>query len=157
VVAKQVAEFIGQFKLSSAIADSYAAEFAVTAYRDAGVTLRASDISRSDAYLELLPLMTSGRVELPDDPVLRTELLGLERRTGRSGRDSVDHRPGAHDDLANATALAAVTAARRFERASDPAQCIVVPTTMFAGYVDENEIERDDALRSAGHRWPDFL
>jgi hypothetical protein len=88
--------------------------------------------------------------------VLRTELLGLERRTGRSGRDSVDHRPGAHDDLANATALAAVTVARRFERAGDPAQCFAVPSSMFAGYVDENEIERDDALRSAGHRWPDF-
>jgi hypothetical protein len=155
-VAKQVAEFIGQFKLSSAIADSYAAEFAVTAYRDAGVTLRASDVSRSDSYLKLLPLMTSGRVELPDDPVLRTELLGLERRTGRSGRDSVDHRPGAHDDLANATALAAVAAARRFERASDPAQCIVIESPLFAEYAFRTEIEREQALIAAGLRQWDF-
>jgi hypothetical protein len=157
VVAKQVAEFLAGYKLHSACADSYAAEFAVGAYRAAGVTLQRAELSRSECYLELLPLMTSGRVELPDDPVLRTELLGLERRTGRSGKDSVDHRPGAHDDLANATALAAVTAARRFERASDPAQCIVIESPLFAEYAFRTEIERDDALRSAGHRWPDFL
>jgi hypothetical protein len=30
------------------------------------------------------------------------QLCGLERRTGRSGKDSVDHRPGARDDVANA-------------------------------------------------------
>jgi hypothetical protein len=107
--------------------------------------------------LELLPLMTSGRVELPDDPVLRTELLGLERRTGRSGRDSVDHRPGAHDDLANATALAAVTAARRFERASDPAQCIVIESPLFAEYAFRTEIEREQALIAAGHSQWNFL
>ena len=28
----------------------------------------------------------------------------LERRTSRGGRDSIDHAPGAHDDLANAAA-----------------------------------------------------
>jgi len=28
----------------------------------------------------------------------------LERRTGRSGRDLIDHPPGGHDDLANAVA-----------------------------------------------------
>lgn len=56
--------------------------------------------------------MTSGRVELPPDPRLRVELLGLERRTARGGRDSVDHRPGAHDDLANAAALTAWAASR---------------------------------------------
>jgi hypothetical protein len=30
--------------------------------------------------------------------------MSLERRTSRGGRDSVDHAPGSHDDLANACA-----------------------------------------------------
>jgi hypothetical protein len=35
--------------------------------------------------------------------------VGLERRTARGGRDSIDHAAGAHDDLANVVAgLAAV-------------------------------------------------
>ena len=32
------------------------------------------------------------------------QLVGLERRTARSGRDTVDHTPGGHDDLANVVA-----------------------------------------------------
>jgi hypothetical protein len=43
-------------------------------------------------------------VELLDDEHLLRELRGLERRRGSSGRDRVDHRPGSHDDRANAVA-----------------------------------------------------
>jgi hypothetical protein len=32
------------------------------------------------------------------------QLCGLERRVARSGRDSIDHAPGAHDDVANCVA-----------------------------------------------------
>ena len=32
------------------------------------------------------------------------QLLGLERRTSRAGRDSIDHGPGGHDDLINVVA-----------------------------------------------------
>jgi hypothetical protein len=35
----------------------------------------------------------------------------LERRTARSGKDSIDHPPGAHDDVANAVAGVLVLAA----------------------------------------------
>jgi hypothetical protein len=38
--------------------------------------------------------------------------VGLERRTARGGRDSIDHAPGAHDDLANAVAGLAAVAKR---------------------------------------------
>jgi hypothetical protein len=43
-------------------------------------------------------------------------LVGLERRTSRAGKDSIDHAPGGHDDVANAAAGATVyAAARKFE------------------------------------------
>jgi predicted Fe-Mo cluster-binding NifX family protein len=106
-VAVEVAEFLRAYGLTSAMADQYGAEFAVAAYREAGVELMAAPVTRTEAYLHLLPLFTTGRIEIPDDPVLRTELLALERRTGASGRDVVDHPPRGHDDVANAVALAA--------------------------------------------------
>jgi hypothetical protein len=59
---------------------------------------------KSDLYRELLPLLNSGRVELLEHERLVAQLCGLERRTARSGRDSIDHAPGAHDDIANAVA-----------------------------------------------------
>ena len=44
---------------------------------------------------------------LPKSERLVNQLCGLERRTARSGKDSIDHGPGGHDDLANAVAGAA--------------------------------------------------
>ncbi|WP_148360629.1 hypothetical protein [Acidisphaera rubrifaciens] len=47
-------------------------------------------------------------MRLLDVPRLTAQLCALERRTARGGRDSIDHAPGAHDDLANAAAGALV-------------------------------------------------
>jgi hypothetical protein len=47
---------------------------------------------------------------LLDLPRLTAELCGLERRTARGGKDSIDHAPGAHDDTANSVAGAALLA-----------------------------------------------
>ena len=58
-----------------------------------------------------LPLINSGRVELLDHPRLVAQLCGLERRTAWGGRDSIDHGPGGHDDVANAVAGALVAVA----------------------------------------------
>jgi hypothetical protein len=49
-----------------------------------------------------LPLFAQGVVDLLDVKQLTLELMGLERRTARSGKDSVDHPPQGHDDHANA-------------------------------------------------------
>jgi hypothetical protein len=44
------------------------------------------------------------------------QIVGLERRTARGGRDSIDHAPGAHDDVANAAAgMVAALASSNYE------------------------------------------
>jgi hypothetical protein len=60
-----------------------------------------------------LPLFTTGAVSLLDTQPLTLELMQLERRTSRSGRDSVDHPPQGHDDLANSCCGALVLVAQR--------------------------------------------
>ncbi|MCA6112484.1 hypothetical protein [Bradyrhizobium cenepequi] len=62
------------------------------------------DRSRSELYLDLLPQIMSRQVQLLDNDRLITQLVSLERRTSRGGRDIVDHPPGGHDDIANAAA-----------------------------------------------------
>ncbi len=59
---------------------------------------------KSELYVDLLPLINSRRIELLDDARLLNQLCALERRTARGHRDSIDHPPGAHDDLINAVA-----------------------------------------------------
>jgi hypothetical protein len=54
--------------------------------------------------------LNSGRIELLDNQRLISQLAALERRTARSGKDSIDHSIGQHDDVANSIAgLAAIT------------------------------------------------
>jgi hypothetical protein len=82
------------------------------AFEKLGVEYRPAERSKSDLYLDFLPLVNAGRAEVLDVPRLATQLLGLERRTSRGGRDSIDHAPGGHDDVANAAPGALVMAER---------------------------------------------
>jgi hypothetical protein len=82
--------------------------FVLNEFAALGITFTPATLSKSDLFLELLPLVNTGRVELLDDPTLRAQLLVLERRAVRGGKDSVDHPRGAHDDVANAVAGALV-------------------------------------------------
>jgi hypothetical protein len=77
------------------------------------VNYEPADKSKSEIYVDLLPLINSGAVDLLEHDRLLTQLTSLERRTSRGGRDSIDHAPGAHDDIANAVAGALVTAYTR--------------------------------------------
>ena len=68
---------------------------------DAGLDYQRSALSRSELYIEGLPLFARGLVRVPDHPMLTRELRLLERRATRSGRDSVDHGSAGSDDYAN--------------------------------------------------------
>ena len=112
-VAKQFAEFFLSYGVSSIRGDHYAGEWPKEQFRKHGVDYQPADKTRSELYLEMLPKLNSRRVALLDDKRLVSQLVGLERRTSRAGKDSIDHAPGGHDDVANAAAGAIVYAAAR--------------------------------------------
>lgn len=91
--------------------DAYGSGFVVDSFKRHGVEYAVSDRTKSDTYLEFLPLLNSRRVALPGSERLLSQLTALERRTARGGRESVDHPPNGHDDLINACAGAVVLAA----------------------------------------------
>jgi hypothetical protein len=69
-----------------------------------GIAYERCEKSKSELYLAFVPVTNSAGVELPDDKRLFNELRRLERRRGRTGKDTVDHPPRLHDDLANSVA-----------------------------------------------------
>jgi hypothetical protein len=93
--------------------DHYAGEWPKEQFAKRGISYKTSEQNRSELYLELLPAIMSGKVELLDNRRLTSQLSNLERRTARSGRDSVDHSPGSHDDVANSSAGALTLALRK--------------------------------------------
>jgi hypothetical protein len=112
---EQTAEiFAGVLKsygISRVTGDRYAGEWPREQFRKHGVAYEPAEQNKSQVYGELLPLLNSGRIELLDLPRLAAQLCNLERRTSRGGRDSIDHPPHAHDDIANAAAGALVACA----------------------------------------------
>ena len=90
--------------------DRYAGQWPTEAFAKHQITVRPSEKTKSDLYLAALPALNSRTVELLDLPRLRAQLSNLERRTARGGRDSIDHAPGSHDDVANAVCGALVLA-----------------------------------------------
>jgi Terminase large subunit, ATPase domain len=109
-VTKDYAALCREYRITQVTGDRYSAEWVVRAFRDAGLTYKASEQSKSDLYLEALPLFTRAGISIPDYPPLLRELRLLERATHKGGRDSVDHPRLGSDDLANALCGAAVLA-----------------------------------------------
>jgi hypothetical protein len=91
--------------------DLYGRNWVTDAFRRHDIKLIDSPMNRSELYLEMLPMLRSRQIELLDIPKLRNQLQALERHTARTGKDTVAHPPGSHDDLINAAAGALVMCA----------------------------------------------
>jgi len=106
-----VGEFCGllqSYGVTRVAGDKYAGEWPAERFKAHNIIYEPAQKPKSDLYRDLLPLINSRRIDLLDDARLINQLCSLERRVARGGRDSIDHPPGAHDDLANACAGAAV-------------------------------------------------
>jgi hypothetical protein len=101
-VVEEFAALLAAYRICAVSGDRYAGEWPRERFREHGVDYQVAEKPKSDLYRDTLPLLNSGRVELLDLPRLAAQLGGLERRTARGGRDSIDHAPGGHDDVANA-------------------------------------------------------
>jgi hypothetical protein len=101
-VVGEFASLLKQYHCFAVQGDRYAAEWVVSAFQKCGINYLPSEYTKSEIYLECVPLFATGVVQLLDDRTLLNELRQLERRTARGGRDSVDHPPRARDDAANA-------------------------------------------------------
>jgi len=120
-VVEEFAEILKSYHISQVTGDRYGGEWPRERFRVHGIDYRCSEKVKSDLYQGLLPLINSGRCELLDLPRLINQLCSLERRTARGGRDSIDHPPNAHDDIANCAAGVLVLA----NVVKKPVPCVV--------------------------------
>jgi hypothetical protein len=109
-----VADFcttLAAYGVAKVTGDRYAGEWPREQFKKRNVDYVPSERVKSDIYRDALPLLNSRKCQLLDIRRLISQLHGLERRTARGGKDSIDHAPGAHYDIANAVAGAIVLAA----------------------------------------------
>jgi len=100
-VTRQYAALCRAYHISSVTGDNYGKDWVAGAWRDNRFEYIRSSKAKSEIYLECLPLFTRGVAHVANLPRLVRELRLLERQTHRSGKDSVVHPRGEHDDHTN--------------------------------------------------------
>jgi hypothetical protein len=107
-VVLEFAAVCKSYRVSRVRGDRYGGEWPRERFQAHGIAYEPAEQAKSDLYRDLLPGVNSGTVELLDVARLVTRLVNLERRPAQGGRDTIDHGPQGHDDLANAVAGALV-------------------------------------------------
>jgi hypothetical protein len=92
------------YRITEVQGDRYGGEWARERFREHGIAYELAAKPKSDLYRDLLPAINSRKVDLLEDARLFAQIVGLERRTARGGKDSIDHALNAQDDLANSVA-----------------------------------------------------
>ena len=104
VVVQEFTQLLKSYRIARIIGDRYGGEFCREPFRKRGILYELADRTKSEFYVDLLPRINSQRADLLDHPRFVNQLVQLERRTARSNKESIDHPPGGHDDIANAVA-----------------------------------------------------
>ncbi len=113
-VVAEAAAVLKSYRCNEVFADRYGGDWVASAFRAHGITVKYNDKSASEIFIEVLPLINSGTVQLLDNQRLIAQFCALERRNTRSlGKPLVGHPPGLHDDIACAVSTALVTAKLR--------------------------------------------
>ena len=99
-----LAGHLKRWAISVVQGDGYTANFIVSAFAKHGITYHQCKLSTSELYIAALPAFTSRTVALLDQSKSIDQLVGLRRKIGQAGAESVQHMRGSHDDLANVIA-----------------------------------------------------
>ena len=100
----EIAGLLKSYGIREVTGDKYSLNFVKEGFARYGIDYVYSERDRSQIYVNVLPLFTSGRARLVDSKKLVAQFASLERRTSAGGRDAVDHGRNSHDDLCNAVA-----------------------------------------------------
>lgn len=115
-VTREYAELLKTYGIRKVTADRYSGAFAPELWRKHGIEYAPAEHPASELYRGLLAHLNSRTIDLLDHPVLVDQMVSLERRVTRTGREQITHPPRGHDDVANAVAGLASLCARKVER-----------------------------------------
>src|SRR6516162_5535477 len=101
-VVDDFAALLQRYRIGKVVGDHYGGEFVKEPFRKHGISYEVCNQPKSDLFRDMLPLLNSRNIPLPRHDRLIAQIVGLERRVSRGGKDSIGHPPHGHDDVANA-------------------------------------------------------
>jgi hypothetical protein len=131
----ELGELAKRYRVTRVRIDKYGEPLITDGLDKVGLLSEVWEKNQSDVYLQSVQHFANGSVRLTDDRQLVFQLTSLQRRTAASGKSSVTHPVGQHDDLAAAVcSLVAMLG----ERAR--------PTLIDARRASEDAVELDGRL-----------
>lgn len=113
-IIEEVVDHLKSYNLDRLTGDHYAGDWPKDMFAVRKVHYQTAEYNRSELYIEFLPLVRAGLVDLPSNMPgpggvnlahkMKMQFTSLERITSGAGKDRVDHPKGKHDDLANSVA-----------------------------------------------------
>lgn len=103
-VVKEFCQTVKEYGIVEVTGDRYAGIWPSERFRAHGVDYVICPKTKTQIYLELLPMINSGTVKFIDNKKIVNQLKRLDRRVSKNGRELVDHPVGSHDDVINAAA-----------------------------------------------------
>jgi hypothetical protein len=113
-VVENFAALLKTYRISKVLGDHYGGEFVKEPFRKQGINYEVCKTPKSDLFRDLLPVLNSRHITLPQHNRLIAQIVGLERRVSRAGKDSIAHAPQGQDDLVNAVAGCAAALHKKF-------------------------------------------
>jgi hypothetical protein len=122
-VTKEFCDLMKGYGIRQVKGDRYAGEWVAEEFKSNGIFYEVAEKTKSEYYLEMIPLLNAGRVELLDNKRMVGQFASLERRTMPMGReaiqkprysaadDSLGKASTAHDDVSNVVAACMVEVA----------------------------------------------
>ena len=153
-VVEEFSALLKSYGISRVTSDYYGGEWPRERFASHGISLDVSTRNKSQIYAEFLPALNGQRVRLLDLPRLIGQLVALERRTARGGRDSIDHAPGGRDDVCNSTCGVLVNLIADRRPALVRRDALLVPGSGRPATPDQMHVGRRGALardRAGGH------
>jgi hypothetical protein len=103
-VVDEICALAKSYRSNKIVGDRYSGDVIPDMFRKRSLPYDPTEYVKSDLYHDLLPLLNTKGIVLPRNERLIAQIVGLERRVGSSGRDTITHPPGGHDDIPNAVA-----------------------------------------------------
>src|SRR5262245_41684354 len=97
-VTDEFGELLKTYRVSNVTGDRYGGEWPREQFRKRGIDYKLAELTKSDFYRDALALFNSGKIMLPRSDRLIAQVVGLERRVSRVGKDSINNAPGGLGD-----------------------------------------------------------
>jgi hypothetical protein len=116
-VIEEFTPLLRTYRINKVVGDRWAGGFPPEAFQRCGIQYEPAKKVKSELYVDLLPMLNSGRITLPRNDRLVAQIVSLERTVTRgSGKENIDHPRDMHDDAATACAGAAMLALTHLRR-----------------------------------------